>query len=79
MPKHKKYTKKQVEKMYKFLSTVVHTGRIPGNENNLFDYLKVIQDALTKFINEGGYPIWPEMKKKGKIERLIICIKEVFS
>ena len=79
-PTYTNFSKTRARKVYGFLSTAVHTGIPPEHETiNERDITSEIHKTIIQFIENGGYPVWPQMKKKSKLERLIGCIKEIFS
>jgi len=79
-PTYTNFSKTRARKVYGFLSTAVHSGIPPEHETiNERDLIIEIHKTIIQFIENGGYPVWPEMKKKWKLEKLIDCIKNVFN
>lgn len=79
-PTYTDFSKTRARKVYGFLSTAVHTGIPPEHETiNERDITSEIHKTIIQFIENGRYPVWPEIKKKSKLEKLIDCLKEMLS
>lgn len=78
-PTYTDFSKTRARKVYGFLSTAVHTGIPPEHQTiTVQDITVEIHKAIIQFIENGGYPVWQTVNKKGKFQKIISCIKELF-
>ncbi|MEX0361687.1 MAG: hypothetical protein AB3N10_11955, partial [Allomuricauda sp.] len=79
MPLHTSISKTRVKNIYSFLSSAVHSGRIPEHDNiTVQEIITAVQNVIIQFIRNGDYPNWISSPKKSKWQIFCKCIKELF-
>jgi hypothetical protein len=78
-PTYTNFSKTRARKVYGFLSSAVHKGIQPEHATiTESEIIAEVHKTIIQYIENGGYPIWPDKQKKNKFIMLWTCIKSLF-